>query len=137
MASMTIRISTEEEAGTITLEAKEAGFQASIQTPTLPHLILQNNSSHNLLLKANLKGQPVKSVGRWSIMQLIVTTGWILLTKAKIQPPNLLPWPVHPIFNILKTQKPSLQIMVPQITSLHQPTILALRFLIKAKSKFL
>lgn len=56
MVSMAIRVSTKEETRTTILKAEEASLQASIQTPTLLHLILHNNSNHNLLLKAKLKG---------------------------------------------------------------------------------
>ena len=98
MVSMAIRVTIEEEARTIILEAEEAGPQTSITTPALLHLILHNHSNHkfhSLPLKAELKDQPVRSAGRSGIMQLTVTIGWILLIKEKILLPSLQPWQVH------------------------------------------
>ena len=77
-------------------------------TPSHPPQPQQSQVSQ-FASQGRLKGQPVRSARRSGIMQLTVTIGWILLIKAKIQPPNLLPWLVHPTFNILKPQKPGLQ----------------------------
>uniref|UniRef100_A0A2N9IRZ8 Integrase catalytic domain-containing protein n=1 Tax=Fagus sylvatica TaxID=28930 RepID=A0A2N9IRZ8_FAGSY len=63
------------------------------------------------------RGLHAKSVGSKAIMLLIATTEWILLTKAKIQQPSLLQWPVPLTFIILSQLRLGSQILVHLTTS--------------------
>uniref|UniRef100_A0A2N9HQ74 Integrase catalytic domain-containing protein n=1 Tax=Fagus sylvatica TaxID=28930 RepID=A0A2N9HQ74_FAGSY len=58
-------------------------------------------------------------------------------SKAKILLPSLQPWPVPPIYNILKVQKHGSQILVHQIISQPPPPTSVLKFLTMAKNSCL
>ena len=96
MATMGIKVITtteEEEAETVSQEAKVEDPQTSTLQASMPqtsmHHSLTLSSNLSLLLKPSQKSLHARSVGSRAIMPLIVTTEWILLTKAKIPLPSL------------------------------------------------
>ena len=124
MATMGIKVITtteEEEAETVSQEAEVEDPQTSTLQASMPqtsmHHSLTLSSNLSLLLKPSQKSLHARSVGSRAIMPLIVTTEWILLTKAKIPLPSLQPWLVLLTFNTLKVQKLGSQTLVHQITS--------------------
>ena len=101
-------------------EEEEDLLQTTLLT-SIHHCLILNSNPH-LLLQSNLTGLHAKSVGSKAIMLLIATTEWILLTKAKIQQPSLLQWPVLPTFTIFRQLRLGSQILVHLTTSQPLPT---------------
>jgi hypothetical protein len=115
---------------------RSSNFTSNFNTPSFN--APQSNFQHlSLHLKQSQIGLHAKSAGNKVTMLLTVTTEWILLIKAKILLPSLQPWPVPPIYNILKVQKHGSQILVHQIISQPPPPTSVLRFLTMAKNRSL